>query len=99
MTASDEATQPKMPPCALRLDHAQPRLLKFREIRTDAILHDHTFIAAVIGLSDRGVDANLRRDAAHDELGDAAVLSIASRSVAWNAPLPGLSTTGSPGTG
>src|SRR5690348_5120600 len=59
---------------ALRLDHAQAHLLKFREVRADAILHHDTFVTAVIGLSDCGIDANLGGYAAHDELGDAAVL-------------------------
>src|SRR5467141_701165 len=57
---------------ALRLDHAQAHLLKLREIRADAILYDHAFVAAVVRLTHRGIDANLCGDPADDQLSDAA---------------------------
>src|SRR5271155_4206839 len=34
---------------ALRLDHAQPHLLKFGEIRADAVGDDEAVVAAVVG--------------------------------------------------
>src|SRR6266851_6166894 len=58
----------------LRLDHAQPHLLKLREIRADTIRYDDAVVAAVIGLTHRGIDADLGGDPANDELGDPAVL-------------------------
>src|SRR6266446_4897998 len=58
----------------LRLDHAQPHLLKLREIRADAIGYDDAFVAAVVRLAHRGIDADLGGDPADDQLRDAAVL-------------------------
>src|SRR6516162_477382 len=59
---------------ALRLDHAQPHLLKLREVRADAIGHDEAVVAAVVSLAHRRIYANLGGDPANDQLGDAAVL-------------------------
>src|SRR6516225_5330661 len=59
---------------ALCLDHAQPHLLKLREVRADAIGHDEALVAAVVSLAYRRIDADLSRDPANDQLGDAAVL-------------------------
>src|SRR6516162_8776244 len=59
---------------ALRLDHAQPHLLKLREVRADAIGNDEAVVAAVVSLAHRRIDANLGGDPADDQLGDAAVL-------------------------
>src|SRR6516165_6665397 len=36
---------------ALRLDHFQAHLLKFRKIRSDTILRHETIVAAIIGLA------------------------------------------------
>src|SRR6516164_5866816 len=43
---------------ALRLDHAQPHLLKLREVRADAIGHDEALVAAVVSLAYRRIDAD-----------------------------------------
>src|SRR5271169_366961 len=51
---------------ALRLDHAQPEFLKFREIRADAVLYDDAFVAAVVRLADCGIDADFGSDPAND---------------------------------
>src|SRR5215469_8441228 len=59
---------------ALRLDHPQPDLLEFREVRTHAIGNNEAVVAAVVGFAHRGVDANLGGDPADDQLSDAAVL-------------------------
>src|SRR6516164_8168474 len=59
---------------ALRLDHAQPHLLKLREVGSDAISNDEAVVAAVVGLAHRRIDADLGGDPADDQLGDAAVL-------------------------
>src|SRR6516164_2458210 len=59
---------------ALCLDHAQPHLLKLREVRADAIGHDEALVAAVVSLAYRRIDADLSRDPANDQRGDAAVL-------------------------
>src|SRR5271165_4534691 len=59
---------------ALRLDHAQPHLLKLREVRADAIGHHDAVVAAVVSLAHRRIDADLGGDPADDQLGDAAVL-------------------------
>src|SRR5271165_5453106 len=59
---------------ALCLDHAQPHLLKLREIRADAIGNDDALVAAVVGLAHGRIDADLGGDPADDQLSDAAVL-------------------------
>src|ERR1700730_4176703 len=59
---------------ALRLDHAQSHLLKLREIRADAIGYDDAFVAAVVRLTHRGIDADLGRYPADDQLRDVPVL-------------------------
>src|SRR5271166_1760497 len=58
---------------ALRLDHAQPHLLKLREVRADAIGHHDAVVAAVVSLAHRRIDADLGGDPADDQLADAAV--------------------------
>src|SRR5208282_4331822 len=59
---------------ALRLDHAQPHLLKLREIRADAIGDDDAVVAAVVCFAHRRIDTDLGGNPADDQLGDAAVL-------------------------
>ena len=59
---------------ALRLDHRERRRLELREVGADAVLEHQAVVAAVVRLAHRGVDAHLGRDAAHDELPDAAVV-------------------------
>src|SRR5712671_360956 len=58
----------------LRLDHAQPHLLKLREIRPDAIRYDDAFVAAVVRLTHRGIHADFGGNPADDQLSDVAVL-------------------------
>src|ERR1700756_3965724 len=56
---------------ALCLDHAQPHLLKLREVGSDAIGNDEAVVAAVVSFAHRRVDADLGGDPADDQLGDA----------------------------
>src|ERR1700761_5636420 len=44
---------------ALRLDHFQSHLLELGEVRADAILQHEAVVAAVVGLADSGVHADL----------------------------------------
>ena len=59
-----------MPPCALIISSADP--LEFGKIGRDAVLEHQAVVAAVVGLADRGVDADFGGDAADNELLDAA---------------------------
>jgi hypothetical protein len=73
--------------------------VELREVGGAAVAGDDAAVAAVVGLAHRRVDADLGGDAADDEVLDAAFSRIWWRSVAWKAPLPGLSMTGSPAIG
>src|SRR5215471_11888951 len=81
---------------ALRLDHREPDLVKFREVRGTAIRQHDAAEATIIGLAHGGVDADLGCNAADEQRLMPRLRSISSRSVWQNAPLPGLSITGSP---
>src|SRR6516162_9282412 len=82
---------------ALRLDHAQPHLLKLREVRSDAIGNDEAVVAAVVSLAHRRIDANLGGDPADDSLAEPGVLSHAFKTVAEDGPFPRLTADGFPG--
>ena len=69
---SESDTQPKMPPCALIISSADA--LELGEVRADAIGQHDAFVAAVVRLAHRGVDAHLGGHAADDERLDAAVV-------------------------
>ena len=49
---------------ALRLDHLQRHLVELREIRGDAVRQHQAFVAAVVRLAHRRLDAHLGGDAA-----------------------------------
>eukprot|EP00962_Isochrysis_galbana_P051094 scaffold22435_cov120-Isochrysis_galbana.AAC.2 len=59
MTSAVEAVQPAMPPCATII-------CRLRRVR-----HQQALVAAVVGLADRRLHADLRRDAGHQQVGDA----------------------------
>src|SRR5215510_11152995 len=59
---------------ALGLDHGEGGLLELGEVRGHTVLEDEAVVAAVVRLADAGVDADLGRHAADDELRDPAVL-------------------------
>src|SRR5690349_6606588 len=56
---------------ALGLDHLEGDALELREVGRDGVGQDERVIAAIVGLADARVDADLGRHAAHDELPDA----------------------------
>ena len=90
-------TQPKMPP--LGLDHGESGGVKFREVRPGAIGRHEAVIAAVVGLADGGVDADLGGDTGDDELADALHLQDGVKVGGPEGALPGLSMTNSPDLG
>src|SRR3954469_25896583 len=55
---------------ALGLDHLERDALELREVGPDAVRQDERVVAAVVRLTDAGVDADLGRHAADDELLD-----------------------------
>ncbi|TKS59336.1 MAG: hypothetical protein EWM72_02348 [Nitrospira sp.] len=55
---------------SLRLDHAESRLFKFRKITFGSILHQRTFISAVVGFSHAGLDAYLGGHSREDQMAD-----------------------------
>src|SRR5215469_5876526 len=59
---------------ALGLDHAQPGVVKLREIRADTVGDNEALVASVVRLAHRGVDADLGGHPANNQLGDGAVL-------------------------
>src|SRR2546428_91184 len=59
---------------ALRFDHLERGGVKFREVGAHAVFRHEAVVAAIIGLAQRGVDADLGGDAGEDELADAAIL-------------------------
>eukprot|EP00962_Isochrysis_galbana_P054657 scaffold26277_cov114-Isochrysis_galbana.AAC.4 len=59
MTSAVEAVQPAMPPCATTI-------CRLRRVR-----HQQALVAAVVGLADRRLHADLRRDAGHQQVRDA----------------------------
>ncbi len=59
---------------ALGLDHFEPHFLKFRKVRTDAVLWDQTIVATVVCLAHRGIDADLRCYSGDDQLLNATIL-------------------------
>jgi hypothetical protein len=93
----ESVTHPKIPPCALIM--ARPDGVELGEIGRAAIAGHDAAKAAVVGLAHGRVHADLGGDAADDQRVDVAVAQELVRSVAKNAPLPGLSTTGSPSIG
>src|ERR1700757_5192116 len=58
---------------ALRLDHREPGLVEFREVRGAAIRQYDAAEAAIIGLAHSGVHADFGCDAAYQQRLDAAV--------------------------
>src|SRR5215467_8117151 len=73
---------------ALRLDHREPGLVEFWEIRGTAIRQHDAAEAAIISLAYSGVDADFACDATHQQRLDAAVaqhqleISLAERTLA-----------------
>ena len=65
-------TQPKIPPCALII--LQPHLVELGKVGAAAVAGDDAAIAAIVGLAHGRVHADLGRDAADDQVLDAAVL-------------------------
>src|SRR6185436_16488732 len=59
---------------ALGLDHGERRGLELGEIRADAVLEHQAVVAAIVRFTHGRVHAHLRRDAAHHQLADAAVV-------------------------
>ena len=59
---------------ALSLDHLQAHPMELRKVGGDAVGEDDGFVAAVVGLADGGVHADLEGHAAHDELLDPVVV-------------------------
>ncbi len=53
---------------ALSLDHLQTHGVEFGKVGAAAVLKHEAVVAAVVGLADRGVDADFGRHAGDDEL-------------------------------
>lgn len=58
----------------LSFDHFQPHLLKFWKVGADAVLGHEAVVAAIISLTDRGIDTDFSRYSGYDELLDSAIL-------------------------
>ena len=72
---------------ALGLDHSQAHLVKLGEVRAAAVAGDDAAVAAVVRFAHRGVDADLGRHAADDQVLDAAV-AAGSRADRWRRTRP-----------
>src|SRR5262245_55362142 len=58
---------------ALRLDHGQSGRVKVRKIRGTTVAQDHTAKAAIIVLAHGGIDTDLGRDTAYQQVFNAAI--------------------------